>query len=50
VLDQVKTTFKEVLRRGGVVDRLGGDLIFGNVYRAAADRIPAEPVPQAGSD
>ena len=49
-LARVKTTVKELLQRDGVVDRLGAGRIYGNVYEAAADRIPEAPVPQAGSD
>ena len=49
-LARVKTTVTELLRRDGVVDRLGEDRIYGNVYEAAADRISDEPGPQAGSD
>jgi hypothetical protein len=30
----------EVLRRDGVIDRLGESHIYGNVYEAAADKIP----------
>jgi MFS superfamily sulfate permease-like transporter len=49
-LARVKTTVKDLLQRDGIVDRLGESRIYGNVYEAAADRIPVEPVPQADSD
>lgn len=49
-LARVKTTVKDVLERDGVVDRLGEGRIYGNVYEAAADQIPAAPVPQADSN
>ena len=49
-LARVKTTVTEFLRRDGVVDCLGEDRIYGNVYEAAADRISDEPGLQAGSD
>lgn len=49
-LTRVKTKVREVLRRDGFIDRLGESRIYGNVYEAAADRIPVEPVPQADSD
>ena len=44
-LARLKTMVKELLQRDGIVDRLGEDRIYGNVYEAAADRIPegAEP-------
>ncbi len=49
-LTQVKTDVKEVLRRDGVIDRLGESHIYGNVYEATADKIPDAPGPPAGSD
>ena len=49
-LARVKTTVKDLLQRDGIVDRLGESRIYGNVYEAAADKIPVEPVPQADSD
>ena len=49
-LTRVKTEVKELLRRDGIIDRLGEGRIYGNVYEAAADRIPDAPGPQAGSD
>jgi hypothetical protein len=36
----VKTEVKELLRRDGVIDKLGESQIYGNVYEAAADQIP----------
>ena len=39
-LTRVKTEVKELLRRDGVIDRLGESQIYGNVYEAAADQIP----------
>jgi high affinity sulfate transporter 1 len=49
-LTRVKTEVKELLRRDGIVDRLGEGQIYGNVYEAAADMIPEVPAPQAGAD
>ena len=43
-LARVKTKVKELLQRDGVVDRLGESRIYGNVYEAAADKIPYAPV------
>ena len=40
-LARVKTEVKMLLQRDGVIDRLGESHIYGNVYEAAADRIPA---------
>jgi anti-anti-sigma factor len=48
-LTRVKTEVNELLRRDGVIDRLGESRIYGNVYEAAADQIPDAPEPQAGS-
>ncbi|MFN2187293.1 MAG: SulP family inorganic anion transporter [Candidatus Promineifilaceae bacterium] len=39
-LARVKTEVKELLRRDGVIDKLGESQIYGNVYEAAADQIP----------
>jgi hypothetical protein len=39
-LTRVKVQVMEVLRRDGVIDRLGESHIYGNVYEAAADKIP----------
>jgi hypothetical protein len=39
-LTRVKVQVMEVLRRDGVIDRLGESQIYGNVYEAAADQIP----------
>ncbi len=39
-LARVKTKVKDLLRRDGVIDRLGEGRIYGNVYEAAADQIP----------
>ena len=39
-LTRVKPQVMEVLRRDGVIDSLGEDHIYGNVYEAAADQIP----------
>ena len=49
-LARVKTAVKKVLQRDGVIDRLGEDRSYGNVYEAAADRIPEAAAPQAVSD
>jgi SulP family sulfate permease len=49
-LTRVKTDVKDVLRRDGVIDRLGEGRIYGNVYEAVADQIPEARVPQAASD
>jgi len=42
-LARVKTKVKEVLQRDGFIDRLGESRIYGNVYEAAADKIPDAP-------
>jgi anti-anti-sigma regulatory factor len=42
-LTRVKVQVMEVLRRDGVVERLGQSHIYGNVYEAAADQIPDTP-------
>jgi argonaute-like protein implicated in RNA metabolism and viral defense len=39
-LTRVKPQVMEVLRVDGVIDTLGEDHIYGNVYHAAADQIP----------
>jgi SulP family sulfate permease len=39
-LTRVKPQVMDVLRRDGVIDRLGESHIYGNVYEAAADKIP----------
>ena len=39
-LARVKPAVKELLRREGVIDRLGEGRIYGNIYEAAADQIP----------
>jgi SulP family sulfate permease len=49
-LTRVKTDVKEVLQRDGFIDRLGESRIYGNVYEAAADKIPEPPMPPAGSN
>jgi SulP family sulfate permease len=49
-LARVKTNVLELLRRDGVVERVGEDRIYGNVYEAAADQLPGTPVPLADSD
>lgn len=40
-LARVKTEIQALLQRNGVVDRLGENRIYGNVYEAAAEKIPA---------
>jgi len=40
---------KALLRRDGVIDTLGEDHIYGNVYEAAADQIPVTSEPGNGS-
>jgi len=41
-LARVKRDVLALLERDGVTDRLGHDRIYGNVYEAAADRMPSE--------
>lgn len=48
-LARVKTAVKDLLQRDGIIDRLGESPIYGNVYKAAADKIPDAPVPPAVS-
>jgi SulP family sulfate permease len=43
-LARVKTKVKEVLQRDGFIDRIGESRIYGNVYEAAADKIPAATI------
>jgi len=40
-LTRVKVRVMEMLRRDGVIDSLGEDRVYGNVYEAVADQIPA---------
>ncbi len=42
-LARVKPAVLEVLRLDGVIDTLGEDHVYGNVYRAVEDRIRADP-------
>jgi high affinity sulfate transporter 1 len=44
-LTRVKPQVMEVLRRDSVIDSLGEDHIYGNVYEAAADQIPETRAP-----
>lgn len=39
-LARVKGSIQELLERDGVLERLGEDHIYGNVYEAVADQIP----------
>lgn len=41
-LARVKSEVKELLRRDGVVDKLGESRIYGNVYEATSDQIPGQ--------
>ena len=43
-LTRVKPDVKALLQRDGVIDRLGESQIYGNVYEAAADKIPDTPL------
>jgi anti-anti-sigma factor len=43
-LTRVKPDVKSLLQRDGVIERLGESQIYGNVYEAAADKIPDTPV------
>ena len=43
-LTRVKAQVLAVLRRDGVIDRLGESRVYGNVYEAAADQIPESSV------
>jgi anti-anti-sigma factor len=42
-LARVKPEVLELLRRDGVIDALGEDHLYGNVYEAASDRIADNP-------
>ncbi|MFA9565555.1 MAG: STAS domain-containing protein, partial [Acidimicrobiales bacterium] len=42
-LARVKPEVRDLLERDGVIDELGEDQIFGNVYEAASDRIVEPP-------
>jgi len=44
-LARVKTMIKDLLQRDGIVEKLGEDRIYGNVYEAIVDKIPGVPVP-----
>ena len=48
-LTRVKPQVMEVLSRDGVIDSLGEDHIYGNVYEAAADQISVAAEPGKGS-
>jgi len=48
-LTRVKPQVMEVLSRDGVIDTLGEGHVYGNVYEAAADQIPAMSEPANGS-
>jgi high affinity sulfate transporter 1 len=41
-LTRVKPTVLGMLRRDGVIDRLGEDKVFGNVYNAVVDKLPGD--------
>lgn len=41
-LTRVKPDVLSLMRRDGVIEKLGEDKVYGNVYEAAADRIPKE--------
>jgi anti-anti-sigma factor len=43
-LTRVKPHVKDLLQRDGVIDSIGEDHIYGNVYEAAADQIPDTPL------
>ena len=45
-LARVKANVLSTLQRDGVIDALGKDHVYGNVYEAAADRIPASSMEQ----
>jgi SulP family sulfate permease len=49
-LTRVKTDVWEVLQRDSFIDRLGENQIYGNVYEAAADKIPEVAAPEAISE
>jgi SulP family sulfate permease len=42
-LCRVKPDVRAVLQRDGVINHLGESRIYGNVYRATADQLPADP-------
>ncbi len=42
-LARVKPDVLELLRRDGVLDKLGEDHLYGNIYQAVEDRLPAGP-------
>ena len=44
-LARVKAPVQRMLERDGVMDRLGADKVYGNVYQAAADLIPEDADP-----
>ena len=44
-LARVKPDVLDLLRRDGVIDRLGADRIYGNVFEAVRDRIAEQPAP-----
>jgi anti-anti-sigma factor len=49
-LTRVKTKVKDLLQRDGIIDRLGRSRIYGNVYEAAADKIPDATVKNEASE
>ncbi|MCP4306304.1 MAG: STAS domain-containing protein, partial [bacterium] len=48
-LTRVKPHVYELLRRDGVIEALGEGNVYGNIYEAAADRIPAH-MDESGAD
>ena len=49
-LCKVKAEVKALLRRDGLVDRIGEDRIYDTVYDAAADLIPDVPMAQVNRE
>ena len=41
-LTRVKTTVLAILREDGIIEQIGEEHVYGNVYEAAADKIPEE--------
>jgi high affinity sulfate transporter 1 len=49
-LTRVKPNVKALLQRDGVIDAIGEDRVYGNVYEAAVDQIPGMAAPNGPPD
>lgn len=49
-LARVKDRVRQMLEKDGFIDALGAEHVYGNVYEAAADRIPETSAPPAAAN